>query len=89
MTKSMAMDYAKYKIRVNNLSPGYIKTNMTKKSFSNKTRKNKLINKTILGRLGTSKDLIGTVIFLSSSASDYITAQDIRVDGGYTYKGDV
>ena len=62
---------------------------MTKKSFSNKTRKNKLINKTILGRLGTSKDLIGTVIFLSSSASDYITAQDIRVDGGYTYKGDV
>jgi len=89
MTKSMAMDYAKFKIRVNNLSPGYIKTNMTKKSFSNKTRRNKLINKTILGRLGTSKDLIGTVIFLSSLASEYITAQDLRVDGGYTYKGDV
>ena len=89
MTKSMAMDYAKYNIRVNNLSPGYIKTNMTKLSFQNKNKKKKLMNRTIIGRLGNPKDLVGAAIFLASSASSYITAQDIRVDGGFTAKGDI
>jgi NAD(P)-dependent dehydrogenase (short-subunit alcohol dehydrogenase family) len=83
------MDYAKYNIRVNNLSPGYIKTNMTKLSFQNKNKKKKLINRTIIGRLGDPKDLVGTAIFLASSASNYITAQDIRVDDGFTAKGDI
>jgi NAD(P)-dependent dehydrogenase (short-subunit alcohol dehydrogenase family) len=40
-------------------------------------------------KLGDPKDLVGTAIFLASSASNYITAQDIRVDGGFTAKGDI
>ena len=44
-------------------------------------------DKTILGRWWEPKDLVGTIIFLLSSASDYITGQDIYVDGGWLTKG--
>jgi|TARA_R110002110_G_scaffold96863_5_gene249144 NAD(P)-dependent dehydrogenase (short-subunit alcohol dehydrogenase family) len=85
LTKSLALDLGKYNIRVNNVGPGYIRTNMTKKGWS-KNRK-KIEEKTILGRWGTPEDLVGTVIFLLSSAAAYITGQDIYVDGGWLAKG--
>ena len=85
LTKSLALDLGKYNIRVNNIGPGYMRTNMTKKGWANNR---KLIeDRTILGRWGTPDDLIGTAIFLLSSASSYITGQDIYVDGGYLTKG--
>ena len=85
LTKSLAVDLGKYNIRVNNVGPGYIKTNMTKQGWKN--NKKEIEDKTILGRWGEPKDLVGTIIFLLSSASDYITGQDIYVDGGYLTKG--
>jgi NAD(P)-dependent dehydrogenase (short-subunit alcohol dehydrogenase family) len=85
LTKSLAVDLGKYNIRVNNLGPGYIKTNMTKGSWKN--RRKEIEDRTIFGRWGEPEDLVGTVIFLLSSASDYITGQDIYVDGGYLVKG--
>ena len=85
LTKSLAVDLGKYNIRVNNVGPGYIKTNMTKKGW--RDNKKEIEDKTILGRWGEPKDLVGTIIFLLSSASDYITGQDIYVDGGYLTKG--
>ena len=85
LTKSLAVDLGKYNIRVNNVGPGYIKTNMTKKGWSN--NREEIENKTIFGRWGEPKDLVGTIIFLLSSASEYITGQDIYVDGGYLTKG--
>jgi NAD(P)-dependent dehydrogenase (short-subunit alcohol dehydrogenase family) len=85
LTKSLAVDLGKYNIRVNNLGPGYIKTNMTKGSWKN--RRKEIEDRTIFGRWGEPKDLVGTVVFLLSSASDYITGQDIYVDGGYLVKG--
>ena len=85
LTKSLAVDLGKYNIRVNNLGPGYIKTNMTKGSWKN--RRKEIEDRTILGRWGEPEDLVGTVIFLLSSASNYITGQDIYVDGGYLAKG--
>jgi NAD(P)-dependent dehydrogenase (short-subunit alcohol dehydrogenase family) len=85
LTKSLAVDLGKYNIRVNNLGPGYIKTNMTKGSWKN--RREEIEDRTIFGRWGEPEDLVGTVIFLLSSASDYITGQDIYVDGGYLVKG--
>ena len=83
--KALARDWGKYNIRVNNIGPGYIKTNMTKKGWKN--NREEIENRTILGRWGEPKDLVGTIIFLLSSASDYITGQDIYVDGGYLTKG--
>ncbi len=85
LSKSLALDLGKYEIRVNNLGPGYIRTNMTRGSWKN--RRQEIEDRTILGRWGESEDLVGTVVFLLSSASTYITGQDIYVDGGYLAKG--
>ena len=85
LSKSFARDLGRYNIRVNNIGPGYIKTNMTKNGWSNNRKE--IEDRTILGRWGEPEDLIGTVIFLLSKASSYITGQDIYVDGGYLAKG--
>ena len=86
-SKALAYDVAKYNIRVNNIGPGYIKTDMTHKSWNdpvmNKSRK----ERTMLGRWGLPEDLSGAIIFLASNASSYVTAQDIYIDGGWVAKG--
>jgi NAD(P)-dependent dehydrogenase (short-subunit alcohol dehydrogenase family) len=81
--KSLAKDWGKFGIRVNNLGPGYIKTDMTKKSFNNKKTRLAREKQTLLGRWGEIDDLVGPCIFLASDASNYITGQDIYVDGGW------
>ena len=87
MTKSAALDLAKYNIRVNNVGPGYFKTEMTKGSWEDPARRKQRTDKTALGRWGDPKDLVGILIFLTSNASSYITGQDIYVDGGWSIKG--
>ena len=85
--KALSRDWGKYGIRVNNLGPGYIKTDMTEASFKNEKIRKERENKTMLGRWGEIDDLIGPCIFLASNASEYITGQDIYVDGGWLSKG--
>jgi NAD(P)-dependent dehydrogenase (short-subunit alcohol dehydrogenase family) len=85
LTKSLALDLGKYGIRVNNIGPGYIRTNMTKYGWAN--NRELIENRTALGRWGEPSDFIGVAIFLLSDASSYITGQDIYVDGGYLIKG--
>ena len=87
LTKTLALELGKRSIRVNNVGPGYIKTEMTKKSWSNDTIYEERKKKTFLDRWGTPTDIAGTVLFLASDASSYITGQDIYVDGGWTAKG--
>ena len=58
---------------------------MTRKSWENNRKA--IEDRTILGRWGEPKDLVGTIVFLLSEASAYITGQDIYVDGGYLTKG--
>lgn len=87
LTRSLAKDFGKYGVRVNNLGPGYIITEMTKNSYHNK--KSRMIRKkhTLLGRWGDVTDLVGPCIFLASDASGYVTGQDIYVDGGWLANG--
>ena len=87
LSKSLAKDWGKYGIRVNNLGPGYISTKMTKKSF--KDKKANLIRKkhTLLNRWGTTNDLVGPAIFLASDSSKYVTGHDLYVDGGWLANG--
>ena len=85
LTRSLAVDLGRYNIRVNNIGPGYIKTNMTKNGW--KENRKKIEERTILGRWGEPEDLVGAAIFLLSDASSYVTGQDIYVDGGYLAKG--
>jgi len=87
LSKALAYDLGKYNIRVNNIGPGYIKTNMTSSSWKNEKLKKERMKRTILGRWGVPNDLAGAVIFLSSDASSYITGQDLYVDGGWLVKG--
>ena len=85
--KSLAKDWGKFGIRVNNLGPGYFKTTMNKKSWNNlKTRKART-ERTMLNRWGEIHELVGPCIFLASDASSYVTGQDIYVDGGWSANG--
>ena len=85
--KSLARDWGTFGIRVNNLGPGYIKTDMTKKSFNNLKIRKIREKRTMLGKWGEIKDLLGPCIFLISNASNYITGQDLYVDGGWISNG--
>ena len=87
LTKAMAVDWGIYNIRVNNLCPGYIKSQMTNKSFNNLSTRKKRSDRTILNRWGNSNDLVGAAIFLISDASNYITGIDLEIDGGWSAKG--
>ena len=81
--KAFAKDWSRFGIRVNNIGPGYIKTDMTSKRFANKKFRLERQNQTLLGRWGEPDDLIGPCIFLASDASRYMTGQDLYIDGGW------
>ncbi len=87
LTRSLAYDYADLGIRVNNLVPGYFKTDMTKKSFDDPSKRKDREKSTLLKRWGNPKELIGPAIFLASNASSYVTGTDLIVDGGWSIKG--
>lgn len=83
MTRSMAVDLAKYNIRVNCIAPGFIKTKMSAKAFkSDPDRKNKVISRTPLGVLGDPKDIANAIFYFSSNDSTFITGTVLPVDGG-------
>ena len=87
LTKSMALDYRKYQIRVNSVSPGYILTDMTINSYKNKKKYKERLNRMVLQRWGKPTDLVGVIKFLISEDSSYITGEDIVVDGGWLARG--
>lgn len=87
LTKGLAVDYGTLGIRVNALAPGYIRTDMTAKSFADPALNAQRRKHTCLDRWGTVDDLLGAAIFLASDASAYITGHDLIVDGGWTAKG--
>tara|TARA_Y100001970_G_C14256359_1_gene875758 strand:+ start:4584 stop:5318 length:735 start_codon:yes stop_codon:yes gene_type:complete len=87
LTFSQAMDYKNFKIRSNCISPGYIKTAMTKKSFFNKKKYKERINRIMLKQYGESTDIAEMVMFLCSKKSKYINAENIIIDGGLTRLG--
>jgi len=84
LTKGMAIDLAKYNIRVNTVCPTFVITPMTKKFLKNKKFKNDTLKKIPLGRFADGSDVATAVAFLSSDASSMITGTSILVDGGWT-----
>jgi NAD(P)-dependent dehydrogenase (short-subunit alcohol dehydrogenase family) len=87
LTKGFAEDLAEFGIRVNNIAPGYIYTDMTSKSYNDKVLHQTRLRNTMLKRWGTPEDIIGAAIYLSSDASSYVTGTDLLVDGGWSAKG--
>lgn len=80
MTKALAKEVGLSGITVNSISPGVILTDMT--SHFDETTMNELKDETPLNRIGTPEDIAGVVSFLASSDADFITGQDIAVNGG-------
>jgi 2-deoxy-D-gluconate 3-dehydrogenase len=85
LTKSLALEWARYGIRVNAIGPGIIQTPLTEAYIRNNPEKiAKTLKKIPLARFGKPEDLVGATLFLASSASNYLTGQTLYVDGGYT-----
>jgi NAD(P)-dependent dehydrogenase (short-subunit alcohol dehydrogenase family) len=87
LTMSQALDFSKFNIRVNAVSPGYIKTDMTKKSYNNSNEYKKRINRIMLNEYGLPNDVANAVFFLASESAAYINSSEIIVDGGFLKKG--
>ncbi len=83
LTKSLAVEWAKFGITVNAIGPGYFATEMTQPLRDDPKLNEWVLSRTPMGRWGTGDDLIGTTVFLASSASDFVTGQIIYVDGGW------
>jgi 3-oxoacyl-[acyl-carrier protein] reductase len=81
LTKVAAREFAKQKITVNAVAPGFVDTEMTK-GLSEEIIKQTL-SQIPLGRWGQTDDIVGAILFLCSPLARYITGQTIHVNGGY------
>ena len=81
--KAHAVELGKHNIQVNTICPGFIETPLTAKLWSDETMQAWGKKRVPMGRLGSPEDLVGTAVYLASAASDYVTGQNIYVDGGF------
>lgn len=84
MVRSMAVELAKQNIQINSVAPAFTLTQMTQETLADPEVRQSIINTIPMGRLGLPADLVGTIILLASSGSNFITGQTIFVDGGCT-----
>lgn len=87
MTKTLALEWAKYGINVNAIGPWYFRTPLTEKLLADEEYLNDILARTPMKRVGELEDLVAPVVFLSGSGSNYITGQTLFVDGGMTIYG--
>ncbi|MCP8616081.1 SDR family NAD(P)-dependent oxidoreductase [Salirhabdus salicampi] len=87
MTKTLALEWGKYGIRINAIGPWYFETALTEKLLQDEQYVQDIVDRTPLRRIGELKELAGAAVFLASEASDYITGQTLFVDGGMTIYG--
>jgi glucose 1-dehydrogenase len=83
-TKCLALDVARFGIRVNAIAPGVVRTPMNEARLQDPEYLAWFQNRIPLGRVGAPDDLIGAAVFLASDDSAYVTGTSIFVDGGYT-----
>lgn len=84
LTKSLACEWGAHQINVNAIAPTVFRTALTQWMFDDQAFYKIFLRRIPLGRLGEPEDFIGTVIYLSSKASDFITGAVIYTDGGYS-----
>ena len=85
LTKSMAIELAPHNIQVNVIVPGWIESDMTA-PIKSRPFYDEILKRTPAGRFGTPEECAGAAIFLSASASDFVTGATIVVDGGYAIR---
>lgn len=86
-TRSLAVEWAKDGIRVNSVSPWYIRTPLTKPVLDQPERLEKILDHTPLQRVGDPREVAAAIAFLSMDNASYITGHDLVVDGGFLCQG--
>lgn len=84
MARALAVELARYGVRVNSIAPGWIATDMTKGAQGNKVFEEKVIPRVPARRWGQPEDFGGIAVYLASDASSYHTGETFIIDGGYT-----
>lgn len=82
MMKTLAQELAPYKIRVNSISPGAIKTSINEDDWSSEEGKKKMLSQIPYGRIGEPEDIAKVAAWLATDEADYVTGATIYVDGG-------
>ena len=84
MTKGMALELAKYNIRVNSIAPTFVVTPMTRKFLKDKKFRKDMLSSIPLGRFAELPEISSAAVFLASDAASMITGTSLLVDGGWT-----
>jgi NAD(P)-dependent dehydrogenase (short-subunit alcohol dehydrogenase family) len=84
LTKSLAGEWASRGIRVNSVSPGYIRTPLTELGMSTSEWSEVWLSSTPLGRLAEPQEIAPAVLYLASDAASFATGTNLVIDGGYT-----
>jgi len=83
ITKSLAVEFSPFGVRVNCVAPGFIETEMSAKALNgDPERKRKVLSRTPMGKLGQPEDVAKAVYFLAGDEANFITGSILRVDGG-------
>jgi NAD(P)-dependent dehydrogenase (short-subunit alcohol dehydrogenase family) len=82
--RALAVELARYRIRVNSILPGWIESEMTSGIFGESKFADAVLPRIPLRRWGKPEDFAGIAVFLASDASSYMTGADLLIDGGYT-----
>jgi 2-deoxy-D-gluconate 3-dehydrogenase len=83
LTKALANEWAQYGLNINAIAPGYFKTDNTAALQADPVRNGQILARLPAGRWGEPEDLAGAVVFLASSASNYVNGHILAVDGGW------
>jgi NAD(P)-dependent dehydrogenase (short-subunit alcohol dehydrogenase family) len=84
VTRTLALEWAARRIRVNTVAPGYIETDMSAGLRAHKHWRETLLSRIPMHRFGTTSEVVPAVLFLASPAASYITGTTLYVDGGWT-----
>ncbi|KIX01121.1 2-deoxy-D-gluconate 3-dehydrogenase [Rhinocladiella mackenziei CBS 650.93] len=83
LTKALSNEWASKGVNVNAIAPGYVRTDMNEALLKNETRSRQILERIPMGRWGEAEDFKGTVIYLASRASSYVSGEVVVVDGGW------
>ena len=83
LTKVLAIEWSKHGVNINAVAPTFIRTPLTEPMLEDEAFRQEVLDNIPLGRIGEVEDVVGTVVFLASSAADLITGHTVLVDGGW------
>jgi NAD(P)-dependent dehydrogenase (short-subunit alcohol dehydrogenase family) len=84
LTRSLAAEWARHGVQVNCLAPGYINTDIPRDAMADERTRAVLLSKVPARRIGEPEEVGPLAVYLASSASDFMTGQTVRLDGGQT-----